>query len=784
MLNFRQFNDVTKPGPNHQRIGLKLTDYPELKEQQKSLKIAFNKFTGKVLQGFNEDIGQTVFKEKNVHTNYQNSGYYSSYFWNRLISSRSDFDGIAIWFLLNVEGVHVTIGTTNSIESVLPTETIDRINRNFINKCSQQIEGFEYRIDHKYASFKYIKEDIEEDLFIDLLHFLLPFYEEAIIDYNEQTIGTSVSREEVLRAIVDFEQFGIRDGYREPNKYFFRLSGKETLYPRKYIVLRAREYHGLDNTAYTTDQAKRTLNSIFGEHIEHVDINREIIREKRNLFIEIASRYNMKYQTSEVSYFQIYPNNIPEEGSQGTHYEFIAKNGILYLALHIESRGELVVQERAQLKQNLLDVSIDINMNNDIDGLSNDEIKDLFQKMYEAYQPVIENIYKVDGMNYKDIFKSWWYGNKSVQNDGSRYAQGTKDAYFRELDRLSTGALDGKDIFGVTDIDELQELYERLASGDLIEYNQRHQNTDPSNGLKQYIKFHKNRNNRPIVQTSTSSASLQKGKKMNLNTILYGPPGTGKTYHTINKALQIIDPDFYENNKTNRDALNKKFDEYKSDDQIMFVTFHQSYGYEEFIEGIRADTDTDEISYSLESGIFKNISNKALENYQKYILSNTHDQQINIELLLNDYANYVSEELEKKHTVSITSASETLNETLLGVVNRTHDGSFQSFSTAGSVQNQSLTKAIIFRDFQNYIDGTIKSYQDIKPRYDSQSSYHGNAIYYFELYIALKDYFNQDRTKYTLDINAASLKKYVLIIDEINRGNISKIFGELITSRI
>ena len=99
-----------------------------------------------------------------------------------------------------------------------------------------------------------------------------------------------------------------------------------------------------------------------------------------------------------------------------------------------------------------------------------------------------------------------------------------------------------------------------------------------------------------------------------LNTILYGPPGTGKTFNTINEALKIVDVDSFETNKNDRTKLKEKFDELVNDKQIRFVTFHQSYSYEEFVEGIRAKTDkanNNTISYTVEPGIFKKICEDA-----------------------------------------------------------------------------------------------------------------------------------------------------------------------------
>lgn len=112
--------------------------------------------------------------------------------------------------------------------------------------------------------------------------------------------------------------------------------------------------------------------------------------------------------------------------------------------------------------------------------------------------------------------------------------------------------------------------------------------------------------------------------KMPLNQILYGPPGTGKTYNTINKALSIIEnkPEVEIGRLTRKD-LQSIFNDLKDKSQIEFITFHQSYAYEEFIEGIKPkakkcdeEDDNKDISYCIKDGVFKRLADKARKNLE------------------------------------------------------------------------------------------------------------------------------------------------------------------------
>jgi hypothetical protein len=105
-----------------------------------------------------------------------------------------------------------------------------------------------------------------------------------------------------------------------------------------------------------------------------------------------------------------------------------------------------------------------------------------------------------------------------------------------------------------------------------------------------------------------------------LNQILYGPPGTGKTYSLVLKAMSIIDNRDYKLSEMNEE-LKENYDLLIDDGQIAFVTFHQSYGYEDFVEGIRPHVVGQSVSYDVKDGILKRIAKSATANWHNSLLS-------------------------------------------------------------------------------------------------------------------------------------------------------------------
>lgn len=310
-------------------------------------------------------------------------------------------------------------------------------------------------------------------------------------------------------------------------------------------------------------------------------------------------------------------------------------------------------------------------------------------------------------------------------------------------------------------------------------------------------------NDRENVQGNDDMPSDNKIKEQALNQILYGPPGTGKTYNTVNKTLEIIfknedktkEFDIFDNAKkeysisytkaeedNNREALTAIFDLYKESGQIEFITFHQSYGYEEFVEGIKAISPdderntTNELIYKVEDGIFKKLSKKAKVNYENSQNIEVEKIDFDEEQLLNDYVSYITNQIKEKQDVELRDTA------LIAKVNRLKNGEFKSFTLGGSVKSgQNLTKDIIKRDYKKFRNGELQNYKDVKPSRETERVSHGNALYYFALYEKIAEFENAHKDDYEIIIQKEPLNNHILIIDEINRGNISKIFGELIT---
>ena len=263
-----------------------------------------------------------------------------------------------------------------------------------------------------------------------------------------------------------------------------------------------------------------------------------------------------------------------------------------------------------------------------------------------------------------------------------------------------------------------------------------------------YDKFYKNiENNRQNNSDNKGYEMTNDDKKLTypLNQILYGPPGTGKTYNVVRKALEIIEG--------NASDDMSKFKRYIESGQIKFVTFHQSYGYEEFVEGIKAKNDTNgNLKYEVEDGVFKALCQVAKKKNEIIVKTKDDNKIINEENFKELYDSYVLTLPEYS-----TSPSSKVLTTQTGYEFYLYKNTTPSIVV--HAKNGSSPMSVAYSKLKRVLfDGEEYTYSSYEPK--------------------IIDDMRLDIQKYIVD---NSSKNYVLIIDEINRGNISKIFGELIT---
>ena len=263
------------------------------------------------------------------------------------------------------------------------------------------------------------------------------------------------------------------------------------------------------------------------------------------------------------------------------------------------------------------------------------------------------------------------------------------------------------------------------------------------------------------MENNQEMKEYEKILSLKKNIILQGAPGTGKTYNTAALALSICgvtDVDF----SNHKDVMNKYekmcYDKEKNPTgQIGFCTFHQSMDYEDFVEGIKPKTENEQITYEIETGIFKTMCTNAEKG--NAIRIDNFQESWNKLIDYLDENDFVSVELlSGKGSFRVE-----LNEYGTGLANRTYENG--GFEKDKWIQGKSK--------FFNY-DQLYNIYRGLP---GTPAGGHDN---YRKAIVAKmkKDFSLLDYKETEIGENG---KNYVLIIDEINRGNVSKIFGELIT---
>ena len=307
--------------------------------------------------------------------------------------------------------------------------------------------------------------------------------------------------------------------------------------------------------------------------------------------------------------------------------------------------------------------------------------------------------------------------------------------------------------------------------------------------MKKLLGIDTDNNNAPV---DMKQIKLLKQKKQ---IILQGAPGTGKTYKTAELAVALCDG--VDTLSMNREKIMERYRELYDEGRVSFTTFHQSMDYEEFVEGIKPIVNFEkQTEYIISKGIFKDISQKALlENIK--LTPNCYTElefEDNYELLISAIKTGKITEFQQKSTstpIEVINISKNKN-----IIFR-HKGCNKQYI----ISKERLTKLYdhyktpdafyqiknINNEFRDIIGGcNCSGYWAILNYLFS----HNSSVQSFDIDIKnlkedeqenLIQRFISDIKKDRVERTNNQIRPYLLIIDEINRGNISKIFGELIT---
>ena len=377
--------------------------------------------------------------------------------------------------------------------------------------------------------------------------------------------------------------------------------------------------------------------------------------------------------------------------------------------------------------------------------------------------------------NNEQVFRIWMQ-KQTQKNKDKGYTNNTIEAYCRALAtkaknlQLSASIRIQPNLFLYNDFQEFQSICDIIRTApNYKEIDKKAGNGAFSAGIQRYLEFLYDKNRTSIQEDNKTMENNELKKytdilRMKKNIILQGAPGTGKTYTTAALALSLIDENI---SYFNHDVVMEKYQEYVEKGQIAFVTFHQSMDYEDFVEGLKpqlvenSDGNTAGIAYRVEDGIFKRLCKQAIKD------SALVSMQDNFESVWGKLVDKLDEKnfieiplLSGKNTFRIE-----LNEYGTGLATRTYeDDSFQKDRWING-KSKFFSKEQLYNVYRG-LPGTPARGHD---------NYRKAIIRYCKENLGLVEY------ALPLNNTQSNTNPFILIIDEINRGNVSKIFGELIT---
>ncbi|MEP2059803.1 MAG: AAA family ATPase [Maribacter litoralis] len=296
----------------------------------------------------------------------------------------------------------------------------------------------------------------------------------------------------------------------------------------------------------------------------------------------------------------------------------------------------------------------------------------------------------------------------------------------------------------------------------------------------------------PVFRASFSTFSTKKRTMTPLNIILYGPPGTGKTFNTVNRALEICGESI---DGLDRKEIKELYDLKVAEGQIIFTTFHQSMSYEDFIEGIKPiepEKEGDPVIYKVIEGIFKKACIEASFNFAIDNNDTDTDKVLDFSLAYDNFIQKLEERLasETEVELEIKNGGKVYVDSISqqGNIQIKHLEGLRTY-TVSKTRLSKLQKAITNLDEISNINDSFRAIIG-----GSNSTAYWSVLNAIQKENHFENNLNSTERKYSQEEKREAVKELdkniykgntgkpiVLIIDEINRGNVSAIFGELIT---
>lgn len=365
---------------------------------------------------------------------------------------------------------------------------------------------------------------------------------------------------------------------------------------------------------------------------------------------------------------------------------------------------------------------------------------------------ILKGVELMEGKDMEDLFRNWM---KNIRKEnGEPYSENTITSYCNEMNnapkKLEIDQQYRKSIFSYTDIHEYNKVKEIIFNApNFKDVNEKAGNQAFKYGMIRYVQFLNDVFNKKNILESnkTFQTNNLKGKLSDLlehthNLIFHGAPGTGKTWlaREIAKAMGA---------------------------ETAFVQFHPSYDYTDFVEGLRpvAQDDAGQIGFELRDGVFKTFCERALENLLNS--QKTETEMAEEQSLDEKIDNFIDKSIEENIKYTITQGNEFF------IINADEKNIYISIPNNEKANKLTLKKSeiITLLKLEENVEGgnAIRDIFGRKWRTQQDS-------YTLSLYKSIKNFKNVATKKNVVGIDK---KPFVFIIDEINRGDLSKIFGEL-----